>query len=145
MPLRNFTSHQLARCLEVAGLLISLNLFVLYLALAAGYSQTFANWSTKPGINFFEYTAVALLLTVGGFLVLLILGSLRKSLTTTLLRLLFLGLIFVQIIRIYFLSEHWPGWVHEYSAVLLVLSYLRVLLLPILAFLLILLGRERKE
>lgn len=124
---------RLIRWLEGAGIIISSILCALYFGLAVGYQNTFNKNFSGPGINLFEFLAVAYFIIASSFVVLLIFSSFRLTLTLLLCHIPFLALLVLQSLRVYYLRlEEQPVLLEQYSKGLVWFSYIDLLLIAII-------------
>lgn len=126
-------SLTLVRWLEVFALGISLVLYFMYLALAAGYEKSHPLELSRPGVNRFEIVAVLHLVAGSCYLVLVLLTCFRRVLLTSLVELGCLFLVTLMAIRIFEANLNpWPDWIGNYSRTLVTYSYIDFLMVPII-------------
>ncbi len=134
---------RITRWLQGLGFILSVLLYLLYFALAAGYEKSWTKNASGPGVNMFEILAVFHFAAGCSFLALLFLSLFRRNFITLFLELLILLSLVLISFRTYEASlETWPAWIGEYSPALVYYSYTDFLLAFIVLALLILYVRS---
>ena len=128
--IKSFTvSKRLGKWLSGAALIISALLYFMYLALAAGYQESWPKNASIPGENMFEVFAIFHFVAGCCLAILIFFLVFKRTFVTLFLELPFLAISSLMLFRIYEVSLNlWPAWIENYSRALVNFSYLDFLL-----------------